>query len=298
MVCRCWVCRAANSVCSIKIASQQEVEFMNQYTGLAKSLKIAFKHCSCPNSFHPVWVCMNACNALQKIDEFKSEVQEFLASFAGKKCHVFIAGAADERTLDLIAQNDAERCWSYTVADLCPAPLEMARELAIDKQIRLETVQGNISQIKPPELLDAVFVFSTFSFMSHEERVQFLTNVAKNMAPDGRIFCVVRYFETFPDESVDDAAEWEERTKRGALDYFSSLPELAVEIVNAVERLGATRVSRMKAQPKLDAIIDEARKVGFHVISQTDLERPWRPDKAGKLFVQQKKAVLILGSNV
>lgn len=271
---------------------------MNSKTDLAQNLKIAFHHCTCPNAFHPVWVCMNACKALQHVDDLRSEVDRFLTPLKGQHCNLLIAGAADERTLDLVAQSDEFKQWQYNVADLCQAPLKMATDLANVQGLNLQVIQDNICNLNFDEPLDAVFVFSTFSFMSHEERTSFLSNTEKQLSANGRVFCVVRYFEQFPTETGSDATDWTIRTERDAIAYFAANPDLHDDIKKAVLTFGGSRVERMKSQPALESIVSEAKGAGFTVLETIELEQPWRPEKAGTVFIQQKKVVLVLGHNV
>lgn len=249
-----------------------------------RNLPVCQRECRCADRWHVLWAGLKATGVLRGVHAQAPLLRELLAEQLApeQRLRVLIAGAADSGSLQVLAEAlAAARSHTgvqYTVADPCPAPLELVRQHAEQHGLIVQTHARPVHLLPPSEPWHLVFAHYTLGFMTVDERAHWLRRLRTEMAMSGIVVCAVRErVGERPDVAYATSAtatpatgSREQRTQAWIAPNaarlattFAAHQALLSDLLNGLGAFAASRMQREEEMPRFDTVRTEFAAAGF-----------------------------------
>jgi hypothetical protein len=255
-------------------------------------LDICQSQCACHDHWHFFWASLKATGLRRGVyhqyDLFKSLLDDHLSN--GSK--VFIAGAADAGSLQVLHAVAGDKQVEFTVMDHCQAPLTMVAEYAQRHGIRVETQLGDISQLTSDALLDTILIHNTLILMSKSARVDALMAFVRRLAPQGIILCNVRYLMRIDGKDHSLALDEADAIEKKIKTTFAAYPGVVDLIEPMIMPFVLAQNASLSTRPYKAELIAELDLAGLEIIAA------YPEDAAMPQMVSQGNAALKLNAEM
>lgn len=188
--------------------------------------RIAPDMCTCGSDYHRVHPLLRASGMRPGIVRDRGLLNPWLPDLVEPGCRLLIAGSADASLLAYFIDDCPTRPIAVTIADLCPAPLEVIRRLALPDGISVETRQADLASLEGVGPFDLILSHHMLTFVDIPTRVALLSRLRASLAPHGRLVLVMRMFGT---DTLSSAAERIDGAVKIARAALSKLPDLVAD---------------------------------------------------------------------
>lgn len=240
-----------------------------------RALPTCLAHCGCADRWHVLWAGLKATGLLRTLSAQRSFLCDTLAPWRRPGMRVLIAGAADAAALETLHAVLQDPGAHYTLADLCQAPLHLARQYAQAQGLSLQVQRCALDQLQASAPWDLVFIHSTLAFLDGSARERFARQLRHDLAPGGLVVCAVR--DRVPDQADATVGEggdgtasqlqsWIELQRLDLQALFAPHPELLGPLLQWLPSYARVRQRRETTMPRFERVMAEFRDAGFEVL--------------------------------
>lgn len=250
--------------------------------------------CECHDGYHRLWGGLRLLGRHLSLYWEAEQLRELLLPLLKPAKTIVLGGSADQHVLALLSDIAGDNTGKhYHLIDRCPAPAAIAQAYAAQQSLTLSTYQQDLTSPLPVEApVDLAFMHFTLDFMDQQSRAVVLQQLARCLAPEGRIVVVHRRRDV---AKVDvDVSKWAQDIRAQFPDAVLRDPQLAETLDNHLRPYGESWAARALDHGDNRTILALIEEAGLQVLTAeptmraqmlTNCDDPIRAGEHGTVYV-------------
>ncbi len=164
-------------------------------------------HCKECRAFHATRGFLRATGFRRGAENDRETLVDVVRAQTGETSTILIAGSADSGLFEVVAQATTEKKPSIMVVDKCETPLHQVEVFAESIGRKVETRVADLTETVPQGPFDFIFMHHLLPFIQNDRQVKLLSDLAKTLNPEGKIFLVNHVRPVHPKEKPQSEVE-------------------------------------------------------------------------------------------
>ncbi|RYD89034.1 MAG: class I SAM-dependent methyltransferase [Sphingomonadales bacterium] len=238
------------------------------------------KLCTECNSYHQTWGILRAAKSTNAAENDRHLLAPLLDRQIAPGGNILIAGSADAGLLQLLVSTVSARPITISIVDRCPAPIALINALERPSGVTVDAWQCDLTAFEGAARYDLIMSHSMLPFVDPPTRVAILERLRDSLAPEGRLYVVVR---TAPLVSAEVSDDHDQAWLARAMGKLSTIPELVRYCGDALP----ARLTQVAGSRRSRAYVfrEAAEVVALLATAGLEVERHIVGDVSGSLAV-------------